>query len=61
MLRPEWLPFERIGCASVNFAIANAVDDAISEYGVKLLELPITPERVYSLIKARETSKIITP
>jgi carbon-monoxide dehydrogenase large subunit len=35
-------------------AIANAIDDALSEYGVKLLELPITPERVYSLIKKRE-------
>ncbi len=35
-------------------AIANAIDDALSTYGVKLLELPITPERVYSLIKTRE-------
>jgi carbon-monoxide dehydrogenase large subunit len=31
-------------------ALANAVDDALSEFDVKLLELPITPERVYRLL-----------
>jgi carbon-monoxide dehydrogenase large subunit len=31
-------------------ALANAVDDALSDYGVKFLELPITPEKVYRLI-----------
>lgn len=31
-------------------ALANAVDDALSEYGVKFLELPITPEKVLGLM-----------
>jgi carbon-monoxide dehydrogenase large subunit len=34
-------------------AIANALDDALSEYGIKFVELPITPEKVYSLINKR--------
>ncbi len=34
-------------------AISNALDDALSGYGTKFLELPITPEKVYSLIKNR--------
>jgi len=31
-------------------ALANAVDDALSDYGAKFLELPITPEKVYRLL-----------
>ncbi|MDA4112295.1 MAG: xanthine dehydrogenase family protein molybdopterin-binding subunit [Thaumarchaeota archaeon] len=31
-------------------AIANAIDDALSQFGVKFLELPITPEKIRSLI-----------
>jgi len=31
-------------------ALANAVDDALSELDVKFLELPITPEKVYRLL-----------
>jgi len=31
-------------------ALANAVDDALSDYHVKFLALPITPEKVYRLI-----------
>lgn len=31
-------------------ALANAVDDALSEYGVKFLELPITPEKLHRLM-----------
>lgn len=34
-------------------AIANAVDDALSDYNINLLELPIKPERVYNLINAK--------
>ncbi len=36
-------------------ALTNAVDDALSESGVKFLQLPITPEKVYRLMK-REAS-----
>ena len=35
-------------------AIANAVDDALSVYGTKFLDLPVTPEKVRKLIKGRE-------
>ena len=31
-------------------ALANAVDDALSELDVKFLELPITPEKIYRLL-----------
>jgi len=31
-------------------ALANAVDDALSDSQVKFLELPITPEKVYRLL-----------
>jgi aerobic carbon-monoxide dehydrogenase large subunit len=37
-------------------ALANAVDDALSDVQVKFLELPITPEKVYKLVKG-ETIK----
>ncbi|MBC7342846.1 MAG: xanthine dehydrogenase family protein molybdopterin-binding subunit [Clostridia bacterium] len=32
-------------------AIANAVEDALSEFGVRVSELPLTPDRVFELIK----------
>ncbi|MDA4129352.1 MAG: xanthine dehydrogenase family protein molybdopterin-binding subunit [Thaumarchaeota archaeon] len=35
-------------------AIANAIDDALSSFGVKFLELPITPEKIRSLIVQRK-------
>jgi carbon-monoxide dehydrogenase large subunit len=38
-------------------ALANAVDDALSEYGVKFLELPITPEKVYALLSGQKIGK----
>lgn len=31
-------------------AITNAIDDAWSEYGVKFLELPVTPDKVFRVI-----------
>ena len=34
-------------------AIANAVDDALSDYGVKITDLPLTPSKVWTLIDAR--------
>jgi 2-furoyl-CoA dehydrogenase large subunit len=33
-------------------AIANAVEDALSDFGVKITDLPLTPWKVWSLIKA---------
>lgn len=34
-------------------ALANAVDDALAQFNVKFLELPITPEKVRSLVEPR--------
>jgi 2-furoyl-CoA dehydrogenase large subunit len=34
-------------------AMANAVEDALSDYGVKITDLPLTPFKVWSLINAR--------
>jgi xanthine dehydrogenase molybdopterin-binding subunit B len=33
-------------------AVANAVVDALAEFGVEHIELPATPERVWSAIRA---------
>ena len=38
-------------------AIANAIDDALSRFNVKFLELPAKPEIVYGLIKKASVSK----
>ncbi len=35
-------------------ALTNAIDDALSAYGAKFVELPITPEKVYNLLKEKE-------
>ncbi|MDA4128972.1 MAG: xanthine dehydrogenase family protein molybdopterin-binding subunit [Thaumarchaeota archaeon] len=35
-------------------ALTNAVDDALSASDVKFVELPITPEKVYNFLKAKE-------
>ena len=37
-------------------ALANAVDDALAQFNVKFLELPITPEKVRSLVKPKITA-----
>jgi carbon-monoxide dehydrogenase large subunit len=36
-------------------ALTNAIDDALSDSNVKFLELPITPEKVYKLLKGVTT------
>jgi carbon-monoxide dehydrogenase large subunit len=38
-------------------AITNAIDDALSSFRAKFLELPASPERVYSLIKSGNPPK----
>jgi CO/xanthine dehydrogenase Mo-binding subunit len=37
-------------------ALANAVEDALSPLGVKVTSLPLTPERVFDLIKNAQRS-----
>jgi len=34
-------------------AIANAVEDALAGFGITILELPVTPARLFSLLQAR--------
>jgi len=42
------------GTIPVSAAVANAVHDAV---GVRLRELPLTPERVFNALQARETPR----
>ena len=39
------------GCAGSLATIANAVIDALSDYGVKHIDMPLTPERVWRAIQ----------
>jgi len=39
------------GCAGSLATIANAVLDALSEYGIKQIDMPITPEKVWRAIR----------
>jgi carbon-monoxide dehydrogenase large subunit len=34
-------------------AVANAVADALSPLGIEVLQLPLTPDRIYRLIKEK--------
>ena len=45
------------GCAGSLVCIVNAVLDALSEYGITQLDMPLTPERVWRAIKDAKTSK----
>jgi 2-furoyl-CoA dehydrogenase large subunit len=38
-------------------AIANAVDDALSEFGVKVTDLPLTPPKLWALINASRAKR----
>ena len=44
-------------------AIANAVNDALAEFGVEMLELPITPDRIRAKLAAaqRHTAQVTAP
>jgi carbon-monoxide dehydrogenase large subunit len=39
------------GCAGSLATLTNAVLDALSEYGVKQIDMPLTPERVWRAIQ----------
>jgi len=39
------------GCAGSLICIVNAVLDALSEYGIKQIDMPLTPERVWRAIQ----------
>ena len=39
-------------------AIANAVTDALSPLGIDIVELPVTPERLFQLVRARSSASL---
>jgi len=39
------------GCAGSLVCIVNAVLDALSEYSIKQIDMPLTPERVWRAIQ----------
>ncbi len=43
------------GTIPVAAAIAAAIEDAFSNYGVRITELPINPEKLWRLIKGNRT------
>lgn len=45
------------GCAGSLVCIVNAALDALSEYGIKEIDMPLTPERVWRAIKNAEARK----
>jgi carbon-monoxide dehydrogenase large subunit len=44
------------GCAGSLSTIVNAVLDALSEHGVKEINMPLTPERVWRAIQDAKTT-----
>ncbi len=45
------------GCAGSMPAVMNAVVDALSSYGIRHIDLPATPERVWDAIRAAENKR----
>jgi carbon-monoxide dehydrogenase large subunit len=45
------------GCAGGLTSVMNAVADALSEYGIKNIDMPATPPRVWAAIQAAKASK----
>jgi carbon-monoxide dehydrogenase large subunit len=45
------------GAIAPGAAIANAIEDALADFGITILELPVTPARLFDLLsRARQTS-----
>jgi carbon-monoxide dehydrogenase large subunit len=42
------------GCAGALVAVPNAIIDALSEYGIRHVDMPVTPEKVWRAIKAAQ-------
>ena len=38
-------------------AVANALEDALQPLGVKITDLPLTPERIWKLIQAAQSKE----
>src|SRR5262249_45565066 len=45
------------GCAGALTAVTNAVADALKEYGIRHVDMPLTPDRVWQAIAAAKASR----
>ena len=46
------------GCVGALPAVANALVDALSEFGVRHIEMPATPERVWRAMTGRDAAPL---
>jgi carbon-monoxide dehydrogenase large subunit len=49
------------GCAGALVSVMNAIVDALSEYGVRHIDMPATPERVWQAIKRAQAAQPSQP
>jgi carbon-monoxide dehydrogenase large subunit len=47
-----------VGTIPPGAAIANALCDALADFGVELSSLPITPESIWQALSARDTTEL---
>jgi aerobic carbon-monoxide dehydrogenase large subunit len=45
------------GCAGALVSVMNAIIDALSEYGINHIDMPVTPERVWSAIQKTQLNR----
>ncbi len=45
------------GCAGALVSVMNAIVDALSEYGIRHIDMPATPERVWQAIKSAQAAQ----
>ena len=45
------------GCAGALPAVMNALVDALSEYGIRHIDMPATPETIWQTIEAAKTQQ----
>ena len=45
------------GCAGSLTSIMNAINDALAEYGIRNIDMPATPQRVWQTIQEAKTAK----
>jgi len=43
------------GCIPVPCVFAQALEDALADYGIEILETPMSPNKLFELIQKRET------
>jgi carbon-monoxide dehydrogenase large subunit len=45
------------GAIAPGAALANAIEDALADYGIVIRELPVTPARLFALLKAAGSAR----